>query len=222
MYIRQKTCFLIAIASLAFAPSFVFAQESSENNGESENTEIAADYESESSADEQTDDSESSKNASSEEIDEYWYYDKIIRSINFKGLKSVASKDVDGVTNAFLGKKFTDELFSEMLDRIYALDFFDDIEPEALPGDPKRNTVAITFTVKEKPVVARIYVNGNREIRSTEIKDVVSTKEKDVFIPSKISIDERAVRNFYLSKGFTNVKFLLRQKRLLKESKSLS
>ncbi len=199
MYIRQKFFVLIAFASLVLSPS-VFAQDLSENEGESEITQIESD--SPDSDFEET----SSADASSDENDEYWYYDKIIRSINFKGLKSVASKDVDGVMNAFLGKKFTDELFSEMIDRIYALDFFDDVVPEALPGDAKRNTVAITFSVVEKPVVARIVVNGNRQIRSTEIKDTISTKEKDVYIPSKISIDERAIRNHYLEKGFTDVK----------------
>ena len=146
------------------------------------------------------------KSEASESYGDNWYYGAIIKSVTFKGLKSVSSKDVDGVVSGYYGKQFTDELFSDMMDRIYALDLFDDISPEALPGDIKRKTVTITFTVKEKPSVTRIFIKGNRQIRTTEIKDAISSKEKDVFMAGKLSVDERAIRDHYLEKGFTNVK----------------
>ena len=144
--------------------------------------------------------------SSTAEVSDTWYYGAVIKSVTFKGLKSVSSKEVDGIVSGFYGKRFSDELFADMMDRIYALDLFDEINPEALPGDMKRNTVAITFTVKEKPAVTRIYINGNRQIRTTEIKDAISSKEKDIYIPSKITVDERAIRDHYLEKGFTEVK----------------
>ncbi|MBQ8014464.1 MAG: outer membrane protein assembly factor BamA [Treponema sp.] len=150
--------------------------------------------------------SASETTSSSEEYSDTWYYGAIIKSVNFKGLKSVATKDVEGVVSSFYGKKFSDEIFADMMDRIYALDLFEEINPEALPGDMKRTTVVINFTVKEKPAVSRIRINGNRQIRTTEIKDTLSSKEKDIYIPSKISVDERAIRDHYLEKGFTNVK----------------
>ena len=151
-------------------------------------------------------DSASSTESSSSESNDTWYYGAIIKSVNFKGLKSVSSKEVEGVVSGFYGKKFSDEIFADMMDRIYALDLFDEISPEALPGDMKRNTVTITFTVKEKPAVTRIFITGNKQIRTTEIKETLSSKEKDIFIPSKLSVDERAIRDHYLEKGFTNVK----------------
>ena len=144
--------------------------------------------------------------SSSEEYDETWYQGKIIKSVTFKGLKSVSSKEVEGVVSGFYGKKFSDEIFGDMMDRIYALDLFDEISPEALPGDVKRNTVVINFSVKEKPVVSRIFITGNKQIRTTEIKDTLSAKEKDIFVPGKLPIDERSIRDHYLEKGFTNVK----------------
>lgn len=146
----------------------------------------------------------SESESASEESGEAWYYGALIKSVTFKGLKSVTSKEVEGVVSGFYGKKFTDEIFADMMDRIYALDLFEEINPEALPGDIKRTSVAITFTVKEKPIVSRIFITGNRQIRTTEIKDAITSKEKDIYIPSKISIDERAIRDHYLEKGFTN------------------
>ncbi|WP_191016500.1 outer membrane protein assembly factor BamA [Treponema zioleckii] len=147
---------------------------------------------------------ETSKTAEAD--DSSWFYGKIIKSVTFKGLKSVDSRDVDGVTSGFIGKNFSDDIFSEMLDRIYALDLFDDIVPEALPGDAKKSTVAIVFNVKERPVIYKIVISGNSQIRTAEIKEAISVKEKDIYIANKVLIDERAIRDLYLGKGFTDIK----------------
>ena len=146
----------------------------------------------------------SAQETSTEDSD--WYYDKLIKNVTFKNLKNVDSKEVEGVTSSYIGKKFTDEVFSELLDRIYALDFFEEIIPEALPGDPRKNTVVIVLTVSERPSVRRITFSGNRQIRTAELKDAVSIKEKDVFVEGKMLVDERAVRDLYLQKGFTTAK----------------
>ena len=143
---------------------------------------------------------------SAADSDTTWYYGKLIKSVSFKGLKRVGSKEVDGITSGFIGKRFSDEIFSDMIDRIYALDLFDDIEPEAMPGDAKRNTVAIVFTVTERPEVTRLLFRGNRSIRNSELKDVISVKEREVYVESKRLSDERAIRAEYLSKGYTNVR----------------
>ena len=137
--------------------------------------------------------------------DSNWYYGKLIKNVSFKGLKHVGNKEVDGITSGFIGKRFSDELFADMMDRIYALELFDDVEPEALPGDSRRNTVSIVFTVTERPIVTRLLFRGNKAIRNTELKEAVSIKEKDVFVESKMLGDERAIRTLYLEKGYTNV-----------------
>ena len=79
------------------------------------------------------------------ESDENWFYGKLIKSISFKNLKSVDSKELEGVTSGFIGRKFSDEVFGNLLDRIYALDFFDEINPEALPGDAKKIQFRLYF-----------------------------------------------------------------------------
>lgn len=139
-------------------------------------------------------------------LEDGWYYDKIIKSIVFKGLKNVDSKDVDGLVSSFYGKKFTDELYENLYERIDNLEYFDEINPEVTPADSKHRTLIITINVVEKPSVSRIFVKGNSQIRTTEIKEAASVKEKDIFNESKLPADERAIRNLYLGKGFTNAR----------------
>ena len=177
---KSFVCKLLFLSSLLFFSSSLFYAQTAENS--------------------------SGGSSSAESSDDSWYYGKLIKSVTFKGLKNVDSKDVDGVTSGFIGKQFTDEIFADMIDRIYALELFDDILPEAIPGDPKRNTVSVVFTVTERAMVSRIIFTGNKKLRSTELKEALSFKEKDIFVESKVLIGERAVRNLYLEKGYTNAK----------------
>ncbi len=149
---------------------------------------------------------ESAESTESSDDDDSWYYGKLIKSVSFKGLKNTDSRDLDGITSSFKGKPFTDDNFSQLVDRLYTLDLFDEINPEAVPGDSKKNTVSIVFTVTERPAIRRIIIKGNKGIRTAEVKEAISMKEKEVFVSSKLPTDERAIRALYLEKGFTNVK----------------
>ncbi len=135
-----------------------------------------------------------------------WYYGKKIRNIEFKGLEYVSSMELSGVTTPFIGKEFTDELYLDLLNKVYALDLFEDISPIALPGDAKGSSVVVEFTVVEKPFVSSLKFIGNRHIRASELKETISTKTKSVFNSSRILLDERAIRDLYLKKGYTNVR----------------
>ena len=139
------------------------------------------------------------------QTDDSWYYGKKIRNIDFKGLENVNSIELDGITAPFIGMEFTDELYLDLLNKVYALDLFEDVSPIALPGDAKGSSVVIEFTVVEKPFVSQLKFSGNRHIRASELKQAISTKAKNIYNPSKILLDERAIRDLYLKKGYTNV-----------------
>ena len=143
--------------------------------------------------------------ASAQETDN-WYINKPISSIRFEGLKNIKKAELDGVISSFINKPFTDDLFSSLLDRLYALDFFDDISPRAQHDPSKPEKVQIVFTVKEKPVISRIVFSGNHKLRNGELRDAISIKNNDIFVSSKVLLDERAVRDKYLEKGYMDVK----------------
>src|SRR5574344_3023423 len=136
--------------------------------------------------------------AAQESTDDSWYMGKNITSITFDGLKNVKKSELDGITSSFINKPFTDELFGNLLDRLYAVDFFDDISPSAKHDPHKAGGVLLAFVVKEKPVVSRIVFSGNSKIRNGELRDVISLKNDDIFVSSKVLIDERAIRDKYL------------------------
>ncbi|MDR2097959.1 MAG: outer membrane protein assembly factor BamA, partial [Spirochaetaceae bacterium] len=134
--------------------------------------------------------------------DDEWYVGKPIEKITFQGLNHVRLSDLEGVTEQYVAKTFTDELFWELTGQLYALELFEEINPSAIPGDPLGSTVIVHFTVTERPVVSSIVFSGNKGLRRSELLDVISLKPNDVINQLKIKVDEQAIYNRYLEKGF--------------------
>ena len=138
--------------------------------------------------------------------DSDWYYGKPIKSISFDGLKTVRASDLDGITSNFVGKEFSDDVIADFLNRIFALNYFEDIDPQAIAGDPEQKSVRIVLVVKEYPVLSQIRFSGNRQIRSPELKEAISLKEREIYDDSKRLVAERAIRDHYIEKGYTEIK----------------
>lgn len=138
----------------------------------------------------------------SQEADD-WYVDKTITKITFKGLKSVRQSDLSGMTSSYIGQKFND-CFYDLLNRLEALNYFDDIVPGAThdSGDG----VILVLTVVEKPVVSSIKFRGNKKVRNPPLKDAMSLKVGNVYSESEALMDERAIRDVYLEKGFSSAR----------------
>jgi len=144
-----------------------------------------------------------------------WYIGKTIKTIRFDGLVVVTQKDVDPIIKAYRGKAFDEALWMELLSRVYELDYFDEIAPEAVPADASYSAVQIVFKVKEKPAVSSVTLSGNAGLRTQELLDVLSVKERTIFNASKLRLDEIALRRLYQEKGYPEVKIVASQQTVL-------
>ena len=142
---------------------------------------------------------------SSGNTSEAWYLDKPVEDITFKGLVNVSETELDGVIGPFIGKKFTNLLSWDLQSALYALNYFEELLPEALPGAQGRSSVIIQFTVKERPVVSTVIIEGNNSLRRNDILDTVLLKPGDMVNKAKISADVEAIRALYLEKGYPDV-----------------
>jgi outer membrane protein insertion porin family len=105
----------------------------------------------------------------------------------------------------FRGRLFDDAVFWEIQGTLYALEFFDLLTPTAVPANAAATEVILRFAVRERPVVSRINFTGNSGIRRNELLDVVSTKINDFVNNARISIDEQAIINKYIERGYPDV-----------------
>jgi outer membrane protein insertion porin family len=132
-----------------------------------------------------------------------WYQGKPIRDIVFSGLKNITPSQLDAVVEQYKGRIFNDVVFWEIQGRLYALEYFDRIEP-GIFSDASGNEVVIRFTVIERPTISRIVFTGNSGLKRNDLMDVISTKVSDIFNQAKVRADTEAIRNKYIEKGYPN------------------
>ena len=136
------------------------------------------------------------------EGDDDWFQNRPIRDIVFTGLRNVRAADLEGLMNPFRGRAFNDSLFWEIQGILWALEYFDMIVPDL---EPVGNDVLVRFVVTERPVVERISFIGNSAVRRNALLDTISTSVRDVVNHPRIHLDERAIVNLYLERGFPDV-----------------
>ena len=136
--------------------------------------------------------------------DDDWYHGKVIKGIEFSGLRNVKLSDLEGLMEMYKGTAFNDEIFDEIQARLYALEFFEHLSPAINKADPAGNEIILRFTVTERPVISRINFAGNTGLRRNELMETVSTKVNDVFNYAKINLDKLAIVDKYKEKGYPN------------------
>jgi len=134
-----------------------------------------------------------------------WYQGKPIKDIVFTGLKNIKASELEALVNPYKGQIFNDTVFWEIQGKLYALEYFERIDPSALRSDAAGSEVILRFAVVERPVVSRINFIGNSGLRRNELLDVVSIKTSDVINQLKVRADEQALINKYLEKGYPDI-----------------
>jgi len=133
-----------------------------------------------------------------------WYQGKPIREIVFSGLKNIQQSELDALMNPYKGRIFNDNTFLEIQGKLYALEYFEQLEPSTLRYNAEGSEVIIKFTVVERPVIGRINFAGNSGLRRVELLETITTKTGDVFNQAKVRADVEVITNKYIEKGYPN------------------
>ena len=133
---------------------------------------------------------------------EEWYMGKPIADFTFIGLDTVSENELLPLVRPYIGTEFSLEVFWEIQETLYALDYFESIEANAEPGDDARESVAIEFTVQEKPTVEEVVLEGNRRLRKGEILGNVLIAPGDMVTEIQANLDAQAITDLYLEKGY--------------------
>ncbi|WP_407637304.1 outer membrane protein assembly factor BamA [Borrelia persica] len=132
------------------------------------------------------------------------YKGKIIKSIDFNGLKNISEDDLKTVLNTYLGQTYSDELFDKLQVDLYALDYFDGlIRPEFKIDDDK---LVIVFFVKEKSLVKSVtFVDDSGIFWNSELRDKSNVKVKEAFNLAKVKKTVVKFEEMYQNSGYFDV-----------------
>jgi len=135
-----------------------------------------------------------------------WFWNKPIESVQWEGLKKANRNDLDGVLRGYIGKPFTEDLWLEIQSKLYGLDYFDSIEPQAIASNSGTDGLVIRFIVKEKPSILLLKVDGNNSVRTSDVLGAASCKAGEFYNPAKLDSDDAAIVKFYQDKGYPDAK----------------
>jgi outer membrane protein insertion porin family len=138
------------------------------------------------------------------ENDDNWFVGKPIKDIIFTGLKNISLPEIDALMQPYKGRIFDDIVFWEIQGKLYALEYFERIDPTTVKANANGSEVILRFNVIERPIVGRIVFSGNSGLRNRDISDVITTKVNDIYNQAKIRVDIEAIKNLYIEKGFPN------------------
>jgi len=135
-----------------------------------------------------------------------WFWDKPIESVQWDGLKKANRNELDALLRNYIGKPFTQDLWLEMQAKLYELDWFESIEPQAVAPASGTSSLIIRFIVKEKPTILSIVIDGNNSVKTADILDAASSKAGDFYNATKLQTDDVAITKLYLGKGYPDAK----------------
>lgn len=96
------------------------------------------------------------------------------------------------------GDKYSENAVSADIKNIYKLGYFDDVVAEI---DRTAGGIVLIYKLTEKPVVIDIRINGNDEINTEKITEVLSVKEGQIVEISNLNSSIESVRKLYAERG---------------------
>ena len=91
------------------------------------------------------------------------------------------------------------EMVREDVRTIWKMGYFEDVQVEVSEG--KAGSV-VTFVLREKPAIAKIYVSGNDEVALSKINEVLDIKKDQILDLAKLKKNVEKIKDLYVEKGF--------------------
>jgi outer membrane protein insertion porin family len=118
-----------------------------------------------------------------------------IYEVKITGAERVSEEYIRSVILSKEGKKLDPITLRQDIERIFKLDFFDDVKAEFKDG-------ILTFYLKEKPIISEIQVEGRKELEEEKFKEIMKLKQGDFFDERKLKSQIDSIISEYRKRGF--------------------
>jgi len=122
-----------------------------------------------------------------------------IKLIEVKGNRRIDSATIRAKIKSKENDLFLPDRLREDLRAVYQMGYFDqvNIETEGFEGGVK-----VTFIVAEKPFISEIVFDGNKDIKTDDLKEKVTIKPQSFLDPQQVKEQAERLRLFYQGKGY--------------------
>jgi len=124
-----------------------------------------------------------------------------VKEVNVSGLERVSEQVVRSQLEVQPGQRYNPAAIARDIRRLYDLGHFETIQVDAQPAE---SGVALTYVLQEKRIIDDIIIIGNKKIRTSRIRAILSWRQGDSFSPDLYDEERNAILDLYEKKGFAN------------------
>ncbi|MBI4844212.1 MAG: outer membrane protein assembly factor BamA [Nitrospirae bacterium] len=143
----------------------------------------------------------------------------LVRDIVIQGGKKIEKATVYSKLKSSVGEPFLESLVQEDIKAIYGIGYFDDVKVEI---EEFEGGVRLIYNLKEKPSIAGIDFQGNKEYDADKLKEKISITIGAIANPSLISENAGKLLSFYQSEGYWNASVVQIIKEISEDSVALT
>lgn len=123
----------------------------------------------------------------------------IISKALITGNKRVDQEALKAKIKSKTGEMFSSDDLKDDIKAIYDMGFFEDVMADIATADMGTE---LTFIVKEKPVIKKVGIAGNKEIKDEKINGVITVKENTILNRTLLFEDVEKIKALYATEGF--------------------
>src|SRR5665213_131413 len=123
---------------------------------------------------------------------------KVIK-LQFRGNRKVEDDAIKVNLKTAPGVTLSQETVRDDVRAIWKMGYFEDVQVEVSEG---KGGSVVTFVLREKPAIAKIYVAGNDELSLSKINEVLDIKKDQILDLAKIKKNVEKIKDAYVEKGF--------------------
>jgi outer membrane protein insertion porin family len=125
---------------------------------------------------------------------------KKVSSIRVEGVRRIDAEAVLIKIKTKEGEPLSRETLRNDIQAIYSLGYFDEISVE---GSPKSDGgVDVLIRLKERPAIAKIEFDGNEQISTSDLEEVIKVKPWTILDTAKVRQDVELLQKHYEEKGY--------------------
>ncbi|MFW6134282.1 MAG: outer membrane protein assembly factor BamA [Elusimicrobiota bacterium] len=123
-----------------------------------------------------------------------------VKDIEIQGNKNVPAADIKEKISLRSGEEYSPKKAGKDISAIYEMGRFDDVSVSL--EEVSTGTVKIIYRVEEKPLIRKIEIKGNEEIKSGKVKKQIQLEENGYFDKFEMPEDVDRIKKFYKEEGF--------------------
>ncbi|WP_261517736.1 outer membrane protein assembly factor BamA [Campylobacter lanienae] len=118
-----------------------------------------------------------------------------IQSIKFNGLLHLSDESASDISGLKIGSEFNDEIANKAIINLYKQGYFENIYIEENSGN-------IVVNLSEKPVIAKIDINGVVTNDQKAIEQIIDIKKGQMYDEFALNNTKIRIRQFYEARGY--------------------